>query len=410
MNRRDVIAALGALPVLACAPAWAAGKTRSPLTGYVRTNWSRDPFSYGAYSFLAKGSGDADRAVLAAPIKDQVFFAGEALNPNYQSTVHAAHDCGLKVAREVQETSHRRIAIIGAGMAGLIAAKTLSDAGREVTVIEARDRIGGRIWTDRRLASPVDLGATWIHGPDGNPITALADQAGAARVETDDAYVVRGKKGRNVSDFFTPDWLGQVSSELSTGAAYEEMNLKALEAQYEAYGLGYEGRDVKFPGGYDQILPTLSGVYDVQLSNPVSKIAHSGERVMIDAKGGSSGPYDAVIVTVPLGVLKQGSIAFEPGLSPEKTAAIARMGMGTLDKLYLQFEEAFWDDEATVILMAENGLPRGQFNYWFNLGKYLKTPILLAFNYGPHARTLSADDGDAFLAKALTALSMVYPA
>ena len=70
-------------------------------------------------------------------------------------------------------------------MAGLAAGRRLADAGVEVTVLEARERIGGRMWTDTSLGVPIDLGAAWIHGTDGNPIVGLAADAGAATVETD---------------------------------------------------------------------------------------------------------------------------------------------------------------------------------------------------------------------------------
>lgn len=72
--------------------------------------------------------------------------------------------------------NERTVLIIGAGMAGVSAARHLHDAGFSVTVLEAQDRIGGRMWTDRSLGIPLDLGASWIHGVDGNPITALDEQ------------------------------------------------------------------------------------------------------------------------------------------------------------------------------------------------------------------------------------------
>ena len=207
------------------------------------------------------GTGESDRAALEAPIDGRVFFAGEALNPNFGGTVHAAHESGLRAASAVQELPRARVAVIGGGMAGLTAAARLASAGTAVTVFEARDRLGGRILTDRSLGVSVDLGATWIHGPDGNPLTALADQSSSSEVKL-----------------------------------------------------------------------TL----------------HSGE----------TEAFDAVIVTVPLGVLKAGALAFEPRLPEAKQVAIQRMGMGILDKLYLRFDKVFWDD-VTVILTPENGLPHG---------------------------------------------------
>ncbi|QIT54464.1 FAD-dependent oxidoreductase [Aquisalimonas sp. 2447] len=82
-------------------------------------------------------------------------------------------------------SSRKRIIVVGAGIAGLAAAKELQAHGHEVLVLEARDRIGGRIWTSHYWPDmPVDLGATWIHGIEGNAITALADDLQAERLRT----------------------------------------------------------------------------------------------------------------------------------------------------------------------------------------------------------------------------------
>ncbi len=409
MNRRDLIAGIGSVPFAAAAPSFASAATPSPLKGYVRTNWSKDPLSFGSYSFLAAGSGDADRITLAKPLGDKIFFAGEALNPKYQSSVHAAYESGLRTAQALLRTPHNRIAVIGAGMAGLTAAHYLAGEGRSVAVLEARDRIGGRIWTDRSLGVALDLGATWIHGPLNNPITALADQVGAERITTGDEAIVRGGDGREIWQMFMPDWLAEVSLETSVGAESDEMNLEEAQAAFEKYGLGYEGPDVKFPAGYDQVLAALSGDYDVQLSMFVDRLSYADAGVVIHTTTGSPQRFDAVIVTVPLGVLKRGTINFDPALPVEKTAAIARMGMGTLDKLYLFFEEAFWDRDATVILTPENGLPQRQFNYWVNFEKYLGQPVILAFNYAKQARALSEASDEQMLEKALNTLGRAYP-
>ncbi|MGZ4516193.1 MAG: flavin monoamine oxidase family protein, partial [Mycobacterium sp.] len=79
----------------------------------------------------------------------------------------------------------RSVLIIGAGMAGLSAARSLADAGWPVRVIEARDRIGGRVHTDHGWGAPLEMGASWIHGTAGNPLMELARQAQAQLVTTD---------------------------------------------------------------------------------------------------------------------------------------------------------------------------------------------------------------------------------
>ena len=408
MDRRDFMTLLAAVPLSGYAKAADVPKTPSPLVGYVRTNWSEDPFSYGSYSYFANGSGDADRKTLLEPIGDRIYFAGEALNPHYQVSVQAAFESGQSVAIQIAATGHKNIAIIGAGVSGSSAAKLLSKQGKNVVVFEGRNRIGGRIWTDRKsLGTPLDLGASWIHGPDGNPISALSNELGIKRIPTPDDNIIRGKNGRKIWTLFAPGWLEEWGLYTSTGAEVGKLNLKATTDQYEQYGFGYKGTDVVFPNGYDEIFMALTADYEVRLNATVDRIEHSGSEVMIGVQDKDLEKYDAVIVTVPLGVLKKKLIAFLPALPKQKQDAIARMGMGTLDKLYLRFEETFWDDKSNIIT-PENGLPRGQFNFWFNISKYVNQPIIMAFNAGTAAHQLSAEPDNVVVEKALQTLAGVY--
>ncbi|MGZ4512667.1 MAG: FAD-dependent oxidoreductase, partial [Mycobacterium sp.] len=78
----------------------------------------------------------------------------------------------------------RSVLIVGAGMAGLAAARSLADAGWPVRLIEARNRIGGRVCTNRDWDVPVEMGASWIHGTTGNPLLELAQKAQVQTVST----------------------------------------------------------------------------------------------------------------------------------------------------------------------------------------------------------------------------------
>ncbi|MEM1361784.1 MAG: FAD-dependent oxidoreductase [Pseudomonadota bacterium] len=402
LTRRQVVAAgLSA----AFVPIPATAQTRLQATGYLRTNWSQDPYTLGSYSYVARGARQRDRRRLEKPVGVRLFFAGEAVYPYYNSTVHSAYESGRRSAGFVEETSAQRIAVIGAGIAGLAAAQYLTEAGRDVIVFEARDRVGGRIWTKDLVGAPVDLGASWIHGATDNPIEALANALDLSRMPTDDSYVIRGKEGRVLSDWEVPNWLEEVAIlQHGAGADRDQINLSAYVQQDD-----YDGADLVFPGGYAQILPALSGGYDVQLQHEAQRISRGNNGIEITFSDGKSHSADAVIVTVPLGVLKAGRPQFDPPLPRAKRRAIEKLGMGLLDKLYLHFDEVFWDRNATWIATPQNGFPPGFFNQWLNFDKLFGLPVLMAFNGGRPAYELATLPDDPFIDMALKTLEGAYP-
>lgn len=390
---------------LSFAPIDGLGQVGRAATGYIRTNWSRDPFSYGSYSFLARVAWRRDHTALARPVADRLFFAGEATHPRFNSTVHAAYESGLIAAEAIFETQAKTVGVIGAGMSGLAAADALHRQGYTVTVLEARDRVGGRIWTDTSLGAPLDLGASWIHGIDGNPLVTLAEKVAAKTQATTDSFIMRGGDGREMEVAETPRWLDEVLSvQHSAGARLSDINTWAYWRDSD-----YSGVDVVFPGGYAQLFDAFSKKMDIQLGRMVNEVILDGARVRLKGKAGLDQAFDAVIVTVPLGVLKHGAIAFDPPLPSDKQAAIAALGMGLLDKIYLRYDDVFWDRDVTWIATPENGLPQGQFNQWLNLYPYTGEPVIMAFNGAQPARDLATLADAELVARAQQTLNSAYP-
>ena len=405
MERRAFLAQTCATAAAGFTPLPATASQGRAATGYIRTNWSRDPYSLGSYSFFAKGSRRRHARDLAEPVGKQIYFAGEAAHPDYNGTVHAALESGQAAGQAVARAGHKRVAVIGAGISGLAAARLLSDAGAEVVVFEARNRIGGRIWTDRRLGLPLDLGASWLHGTTGNPLTRLSRSQGMPHRVTGDSYVLRGHGGRVIRDADAPDWLDEVTEvQHDAGASLSEMNLLAYATDKD-----YDGDEWIFPKGYDAILRAFDLGLDIRLNTDIRRVETTPTGVQLRDARGQDTRADAVIVTVPLGVLKTDHIRFVPALPKQKRTAIERLGMGLLDKVYLRYDRVFWDAKATWIITPENGLPPGQFNQWLNLAPYIDQPVLVAFNGAGPARDLARMSDKKILRLAQQTLNRAYP-
>ncbi len=404
MQRRSLL--LGASATLFAMPpegAWSqAGRTPK---GYLRTNWSRDPFARGAYSYIAKGARRRDSARLAQPIGPRLFFAGEAAHPEYTSTVHAAMESGWIAAEALMQTRADHVAVIGAGVSGLSAAQDLWDNDYDVTVFEARPRIGGRLRTDHSLGLPLDLGASWIHGDDDNPVAEIASDLGLRTVATDTLYKTRGGDGRLMRDEESPDWVDEITTIHHTaGAAWSDLNPGAY-----LWDNDYDGAQLIFPDGYSRVLSSFDTDLPLRLGQEILRVASFDDHIWLTARDGTETRFDAVIVTVPLGVLKAGGISFDPPLPSDVQSAIDRLGFGLLDKLYLLFDDVFWDQDVTWIVTPENGLPPGQFNQWMNLSGYLGAPVLLGLNGGPAAHDLATLTDADVLSRAAQTLARAYP-
>ncbi len=349
-------------------------------------------------------------------------------------------------------THQAPILVVGAGMAGLTAAHALAESGYDVTVLEARDRVGGRTWTSDVGDATLDLGGAWIHGPESNPIASLADHFGIGYARDQTGYDIvfdeasdsdLGTDGSHALDQAYDGFIGalpQLRSALGSDASVADGRdrylsdhaLTGVDARVAQYAIDQwlveieyagpvdqqsldwiweegetTGGDYFLTGGYVGLVDALAEGLDIRTEAPVSAIASTDDGVSVTAAGAI---YEgsAVIVTVPLGVLKAGAIAFDPPLSAAKQAAIERMEMGNLEKVVLTFDERWWGQGGGWFIDAEAS---GRFPMVVDATDGAGTPTLVLLYGGRYSRSIQASStDDTIVAEALTVLGEMYAA
>ncbi len=347
-----------------------------------------------------------------------------------------------------------RVLVLGAGMAGISAARTLVDRGHSVTLLEARDIAGGRIRTDTSFGAPVDLGASFIHGTKGNPLVALANRFGVATYDTDreealyvnaagdllsgsvvsqaqrefDALFekllalkrglirdksvgsaaslllkrVRQRRGAAIGDLVS--FLARSELGIEFGADLNQLSLENFDEDES-----FSGPDLLLKPGYMSLVDGLSEGLDIRYGQMVRAVAWSSSGVRVTT---ASGVFDAdrVVITLPLGVLKRGDIEFSPGLPSAKKTAIAKLGMGVLNKTYFKFPAAFWqtgEDPVGYIGNVRSG-GRNQIPEYYTLDQAVGVPIVFGFTAGAQGMRFEQLDSAAITTAAMNSFRKAF--
>lgn len=381
---------------------------------------------------------------------------------------------GLKnpISPDDISNSERRnysVVIVGAGISGLEAGHELNSRGIDVLVLEGRDRVGGRIVSYNINNTALDLGGSWIHGLNKkkigfeNPIYKIALANNIKIIQTDGSEDFYDSKGNQIdpelSEYYNEKYekfIEKITSSM-TQAEQQGLSVKDMVEKYYSsidpidkeghamtehvlrsyhdmdqaadfgdisfatafetqYYDGDESNEAIFIDGYSQIANCLAGGLTIKHAN-VTSVDYSEQSIIIKTNSGDF-QSDYVIITLPLGTLQKDAAMFNPPLNPAKTVAIENLKMGTMDKVYLVFDnktKPFWNTSVDWIdrvdIPKENSVYESDDKKWrffFNLYKYTNQPILLAFNTGRSAIELEQESDEAIKNEVMSVLRTMY--
>lgn len=326
-----------------------------------------------------------------------------------------------------------RVIVVGAGVAGLACASLLQQAGVDVAVVEARDRLGGRIWTGEVAGAAVDLGASWIHGPLGNPLADYCREVGLEWVG--DGPWGSGMQGHAAdggllshaalsslvaagSDFSPTEAAAALAEDATfadsvewyvtdrrlEGAAAEAVRFslawleggldigahpETISAQGAAAYRLHGGGNAVLVGGYRSLVDRLATGIDVSLEEPVLAIEHGSRGVVVSTERRSVAA-DHVVVTVPVGVLRRRGLLFEPALPHPVLAAIDRLELSTVEKIVLRYRDRWWPEgvRRLVHVSAAHHFPA-----WVDVSSHVGSPTLVGF-FNPGTTPLPPGPGE----------------
>lgn len=341
------------------------------------------------------------------------------------------------------------VAVIGAGAAGLAAARALSGSGRSVCLIEARPRAGGRVSTIHLpdLPSPIELGAEFLHG-EAAASMRIVDAAALTVCELpDDHWWSQNGRFTKIRDFWgqmdrVRSRIGALRSDVSfadflrtqkrLSPRLRELARTFVEGYHAAHAdrisaLALKSADgeqdpsqnkqARLAGGYDAIIAWLRAGLDPdrveqRFGTVATRVEWSRGSVAIDCRSANANTEQrirakALVITIPIGVWKaprdqEGAIAFDPPLR-EKERALARIEPGHVVKIAFRFRERFWEGKQNrnFVHTSDRFMPT-----WWTASP-IRSPILTGWAGGHCADSLLAER-PAMIDRALDAMSRAF--
>lgn len=317
--------------------------------------------------------------------------------------------------------------VIGGGAAGIAAARTIHDAGRDVMLLEASDRLGGRARSlaVSEIGGTVDLGCGWLHSAGRNPWSSLAEASGftvdrspanwdrqwrdlgfsqnerRSCAEAWERWEERAKAALNgpdrpLSDFIAGDdpWrpLIDAVSGYVNGAPLDRVSLH----DWAAYDEAATDDNWTVHEGYGTLVASHAAGVPVRLGTPVTRVDRRGRTLRLETPAGAI-HADRVIVTVPTPVLARGALAFDPPL-PDKRDAAADLPLGLADKVFLEVDRPEWPADQHLI-----GDPRSACTASHRLSPF-GLPVIESFFGGLGAEASEGGDAAAFAIDELVGL------
>ncbi|XP_010244717.1 PREDICTED: probable polyamine oxidase 2 [Nelumbo nucifera] len=354
------------------------------------------------------------------------------------------------------------VIVIGGGFSGIAAARALHDASFQVVLLESRDRIGGRVYTDYSFGFPVDLGASWLHGVcKENPLAPVIGRLGLPLYRTSgdnsvlydhdlESYALFDTNGNQVPQELVTK-VGEVfenilketdkvrqeqSDDISISRAVsivferrsdlrqEGLAYKVLQwylcrmegwfaADADTISLNGWDQEVLLPGGhglmvrgYRPVINTLAKGLDIRLGHRVTKVVRRYNGVQVITEDGTTFVADAAVISVPLGVLKAKIIEFEPRLPEWKEEAIEGLGIGIENKIVLHFDKIFWPNVEFLGVVASTTYGC---SYFLNLHKATGHPVLVYMPAGQLAQDIEKMSDEAAANFAFMQLKKILP-